>query len=211
MRSRCCPGGLPSASRIPALLPRPSRLLCFHLLSSRPLTSRSCQLLSMMLLTVLGVLLSGCSSERPDAQDGSDRTAEAPAEEPLYDPSLVAAGRQVYEQKCARCHKLTDADGRALGPSFEKTLTTLPGRLATATYEAHLADLKARHPEHHAAYEKYYQAILAEPDLDRRLALWLRTYTPRPRFENPASAMAPVPGLSEMDVEAVIAYMLSLR
>lgn len=153
------------------------------------------------------VLAGGCSPADPD-RDQEPPVATAAR---LFDPALAGPGKQVFEQKCSLCHKLAIRDGKALGPSVEESFAQLPARLAPEAYARTLENLQISHPAHHAAGVERFAALLAETDPDRRLARWLLTYTADPRFDNPASRMAPVPGLAARDIEAVVAYMMSLR
>lgn len=148
---------------------------------------------------------------QPSSQP-SDKKAGADADEPApFSAELVAQGESVFKKKCALCHKRTDAEGKALGPSIETTLRTLPAELTDAAYSQRITALKTLNRKYYDAKKELIEPILAEKHVEKRLRLWLHTYLKDPKFDDPKNAMAPIPGFQSAQIKAAVAYILAQR
>lgn len=160
---------------------------------------------------LLLALCVGCTSE--EGGGSSDGGKSAPAAKPAFDPALATQGDGVFQAKCILCHKRTDAEGPGLmgAPSALSSMKNLPGELSDDIYPGRMKKLETINADYYASKSAQIEAILATPEGDARLVAWLKAYLADPKFDDPQNKMAPVVGLTQNDIEAVVSYLMTFR
>lgn len=119
----------------------------------------------------------------------------------------VEFGGKLARQRCVICHKIDDRGG-IVGPVMTEAVKLAVER--SRTFEAIAADLKAKRPADYEKKRVRIEAVLAEPDPERRLTLWLDAHLVDPQFDNPMSRMTVLP-LTDQDRADLVRWLMSLR
>jgi len=143
-----------------------------------------------------------------------DAGAAAAAVDPDRSATLspIERGAELFRSAgCFACHP-SDADAPPLeGPALDRTLASrLDRRLEDDAYEATLRDLGSRDGAFFSERRELYERLLALAGRERT-RLWIVEHIREPRFDNPESKMPSFPQLSDAELDALAAFLLSAR
>ncbi len=132
-----------------------------------------------------------------------------PALDLLEDPDFqrrAKLGHLVAKRRCILCHKV-DGRGAILQPPLIQV--SVRRLLRMKEFPAHLVELKDADPDRYKAHQQRFDRIEAEPDLLRKMSIWLHGYLKQPTFDNPEAKM-PLQVLKPEEIDQLSSYVIQL-
>ncbi|MBT6452153.1 MAG: cytochrome c [Planctomycetes bacterium] len=141
----------------------------------------------------------------PDSSD----TEAAPVSLLLSEPEFerrAKLGHLVAKRRCILCHKV-DGRGAILQPPLIQVSARRLERMKGIS--EHLDLLQADDPDRYQARVDLFNSIEAEPDLLRKMSIWLHGYLKQPTFDN-AQAKMPLQVLKPEEIDQLASYVIQL-
>ncbi len=148
----------------------------------------------------------GDDDQNPAPDSGGNNL---PALDLLEDPDFqrrAKLGHLVAKRRCILCHKV-DGRGAILQPPLIQV--SVRRLLRMKEFPAHLAELKDADPDRYKAQQQRFDRIEAEPDLLRKMSIWLHGYLKQPTFDNPEAKM-PLQVLKPEEIDQLSSYVIQL-
>ena len=152
-------------------------------------------------------------SKEPDpaevVEPGSSATEEALVSLLLAEPEFerrAKLGHLVAKRRCILCHKV-DGRGGILQPPLIQVSVRRLERMKIIS--EHLDQLQADDPDRYQARVDLFNSIEAEPDLLRKMSIWLHGYLKQPTFDN-ALAKMPLQVLKPEEIDQLASYVIQL-
>ena len=152
-------------------------------------------------------------SQEPDpvevVEPDSSDTEEAPVSLLLSEPEFerrAKLGHLVAKRRCILCHKV-DGRGAILQPPLIQVSARRLERMKVIS--EHLDQLQADDPDRYQARVELFNSIEAEPDLLRKMSIWLHGYLKQPTFDNPQAKM-PLQVLKPEEIDQLASYVIQL-
>ena len=156
----------------------------------------------------------GDDAKTPAADDDEEPVPDSggnnlPALDLLEDPDFqrrAKLGHLVAKRRCILCHKV-DGRGAILQPPLIQV--SVRRLLRMKEFPAHLVELKDADPDRYKAHQQRFDRIEAEPDLLRKMSIWLHGYLKQPTFDNPGAKM-PLQVLKPEEIDQLSSYVIQL-